>query len=187
MVAPKGTQTRSTYSIDVASGHYLTAVTNPSGLTRDQVTDIFDNLLLVRETNIDGSVYAETNYTYDVRGNLVQMRDAKGHVTGITYDRLGPKVARQDPDRGHWPEGDDPLGNLIQQRDALGQQLSFEYDALNRLVRKWDSQGIEATDEGPFALGQRTSLVDPYAQVSWQYDQPRPVISTTPTLNVGVG
>jgi YD repeat-containing protein len=59
---------------------------------------------------------ATTRYTYDVEGRLVQVIDAKGHVTNISYDSLGRKTAMTDPDLGAYNYDDND--NLLTQPDA---------------------------------------------------------------------
>lgn len=83
-------------------------------------------------------LYSTTLYTYDVKGNLIKTKDAKGNVTTIDYNTLGRKTQMTDPDMGTWKYQYDYAGNLTQQDDAKGQSLRFEYDQLNRLKTKTD-------------------------------------------------
>jgi RHS repeat-associated protein len=88
----------------------------------------------VTEYNVDG-VY-NTNYGYDLQGNLTSVTDAANNVTSMTYDLLGRKTAMTDPDMGSWQYQYDSVGNLTGQRDGRTQWLYLEYDDLNRLIRK---------------------------------------------------
>ncbi|MCA9922592.1 MAG: RHS repeat protein, partial [Anaerolineales bacterium] len=82
------------------------------------------------------SSYAQTNYTYDLMGNLETVTDAAGNVTTMTYDAIGRKIGMDDPDMGIWAYEYDALGNLTRQADANGDVLCFAYDDLNRLTAK---------------------------------------------------
>lgn len=88
------------------------------------------------------SLYATTNYSYDSEGNLIQVQDALGNVTTISYDALGRKIAMDDPDMGYWEYSYDPAGNLIWQKDAKNQVVTFTYDEVNRLVNKTDGAAL---------------------------------------------
>ena len=41
-----------------------------------------------------------TRYTHDVEGQLVQVQDHLGNVTGLAYDLLGRKTSLNDRDMG---------------------------------------------------------------------------------------
>ena len=87
-----------------------------------------------------------TEYTYDILGNLTQVRaakDASGNnllgssiTTTMTYDSLLKKRSMTDPDMGYWTYEYDKMGNLITQTDAKNQTITFSYDGLNRLTEK---------------------------------------------------
>ncbi|MFA5060642.1 MAG: LamG-like jellyroll fold domain-containing protein [Candidatus Omnitrophota bacterium] len=82
------------------------------------------------------TLYATTLYSYDSDGNLIQVEDAQGNVTNISYDTLGRKTQMNDPDMGVWQYQYDISGNLISQTDAKNQEINFSYDPLNRLINK---------------------------------------------------
>jgi len=89
------------------------------------------------------TLYATTRYTYDSEGNLTQTQDDHDNTTTITYDKLGRKVAMDDPDMGIWQYEYDLNGNLTKQTDAKDQVITFTYDALNRLVNKTDGADLD--------------------------------------------
>lgn len=84
------------------------------------------------------SLYATTLYSYDSEGNLIQVQDAHGNITTISYDNLGRKISMNDPDMGLWQYAYDPAGNLTWQKDAKNQEITFSYDEINRLTNKTD-------------------------------------------------
>ena len=42
---------------------------------------------------------AQTTYAYDVRDNLIEVRDAQGNHTTLIYNELGQKTAMSGRDR----------------------------------------------------------------------------------------
>ncbi len=126
-----------------------------SGHKQESDVDIYGRLIEKREyTGADGrdsnfypmepfTLYATTQYTYDISGNLIQTQDQQGNTTNITYDKLGRKIKMDDPDMGIWTYEYDLNGNLIEQMDAKGQKITFTYDALNRLVNKTDGGDLD--------------------------------------------
>ena len=112
------------------------------------------------EPNWSVGPYATTNYTYDVKDQLVGVQDAAWNQTQIFYDMLGRKVGMSDPDMGVWSYAYDALGNLTRQADARGQRVCFYYDAMSRVVGKiyWSTDSCPVP--GPYT---------PY-NVVFQYD-----------------
>ena len=58
------------------------------------------------------------------------------NFTAMTYDSLGRKTTRIDPDMGYWTYQYDKAGILTSQTDAMGQTLNFGYDVLGRITQK---------------------------------------------------
>lgn len=108
---------------------------DPEGHRTEYEYDAFEQLVQVREYNVNNASYT-TRYGYDLQGNLTQVTDHAGNLTGMTYDLLGRKRTMTDPDMGAWQYGYDGAGNLTSQRDGRGQWLYLEYDALDRLVKR---------------------------------------------------
>ena len=113
-----------------------------------------------------GYSYSTTSYSYDTLGNLKRVKDAKGNITTMTYDKLGRKIGMTDPDMGVWSYEYDKNGNLISQTDAKDQTINMAYDALNRLVSKTYPVGSGMNninyryDEGVNGLGRKTGMND---------------------------
>ena len=94
------------------------------------------------------TAYADTEYTFDLMGNLRFVRtkaptqDGSGaalRMVEMQYDSLGRKIYMDDPDMGAWYYDYDALGNLVQQEDANGNTLCMVYDEQNRLQTRWHS------------------------------------------------
>jgi YD repeat-containing protein len=125
-------------------------------------------------------VYATTNYTYDVLGNLKTVVDNSGNTTSMTYDWLSRKTAMTDPDMGSWSYGYDSNGNLTSQTDAKSQAITMVYDALNRLTNKNYPSGSGMTNVvysydayvsgSNYGKGKRTGMTDALGTTGYKYD-----------------
>ncbi|GEM_PF-6623039 len=87
-------------------------VTNERGYTKSHTYGADQNLVQVEEFGdaTPTTVYATTRYCYDAPGNLVQVTDARGNVTTISYDWLSRKTSRRTtagerpiPSPARWP------------------------------------------------------------------------------------
>ena len=165
---------------------WQTVVTNPRGYKHRYHYDAFGRLVQVDELGSPDdpedtdSLYAVTTYRYDVRGNLVQVTDAHGNVTTMTYDWLSRKTAMTDPDMGSWSYQYNPAGNLVAQTDARGQTITLTYDSLGRVTAKHYPQGsgtadvlyfYDDTSDGNHGKGRRTRMVDAGGEVTYRYDE----------------
>ncbi|MEP7199185.1 MAG: hypothetical protein ABI874_05135, partial [Chloroflexota bacterium] len=207
---PDDTQTRHAYGMDTdwnlgytPTGLLWHRVTDANNHIQDDVQDALGRLVKVREFNgncylsvinpcngaIPYQVYAQTNYAYDVLGNLTSVTDAANNVTTLTYDALSRKRTMTDPDMGYWQYNYDSASNLISQTDAKGQTITFVYDALNRLTNKNYPANSGMTniaygyDAGVNGKGNRTSMTDGSGSASWTYDARGRVTSESKTIN----
>lgn len=131
---PDGQTTQSVYDGRAREG------IDQKGHKRRYESDWAGRLVAVKEYTGSGpsyQLYATTTYGYDLANQLLQVTDAAGNRTTISYDGLGRKVGMVDPDMGTWSYEYDPIGTLSAQTDAREQRVELAYDALNRLVRKW--------------------------------------------------
>lgn len=104
--------------------------------------------------------YAVTDYWYDGAGNPVAARDAEGNVIRASYNDLGQRTQRVDPDAGTWNFTYDSLGELLTQTDARGVTTTHSYDALGRLYERTASDAA-ASDASLKVI-----------RDSWTYDPP---------------
>jgi RHS repeat-associated protein len=155
------------------------AVTNQHGFISRYYYDAFGQVVKVEEPNESNGIYATTNYTYDVLGNLTQLVDNTSNTTTMTYDWLSRKTAMTDPDMGSWSYGYDNNGNLISQTDAKSQTITMVYDTMNRLTNKNYPQGsgmtnvvytYDSTSGGNYGKGLRTGMTDAAGSNSYKYD-----------------
>ena len=178
------------------TGQALTAIVDANGHVKHQITDIFGNLIRVRE--FSGSAYpwltyAETTYNYDILGNLTGVTDTAGNHTTITYNKLGQKISMSDPDMGVWHYEYDNFNNLTAQQDARGQWLCFAYDKLNRLTGKKSGNNHTCTGGQTLATytydanSNRTTMTDAGGTVAYVYDARNRLTGETRTVNNGLG
>ncbi|GGJ97687.1 hypothetical protein GCM10010123_29630 [Pilimelia anulata] len=98
-----------------------------------------------------GAARASTVSGYDAFGDLVAVRDPRGHVTRTEYDRLGRPVKRIAPayrapgsDSTVTPTEEtayDALGNAVRVRDAEGNETRLSYDRLNHVITRDEPAG----------------------------------------------
>lgn len=141
-----------------------TTTLDPKQHRKTETADAYGRTIKVEEftgpqptcASSGATLYATTQYQYDVLGNLVKVTDQPGNITTMRYDSLGRKIAMSDPDMGRcgdlttltpsatypwyptpcWNYQYDAAGNLTRQTDAKNQHLWFRYDALNRRTQK---------------------------------------------------
>ena len=79
-----------------------------------------------------------TRSTYDIRGNLLTVKDALGRVAfKHFYDLANRQLRVVQLDAGTRRTVLDAAGNVVEQRDEKGALILHAYDILNRPVRLW--------------------------------------------------
>jgi RHS repeat-associated protein len=109
-----------------------------------QEQDGLGQIVKVTEKNANGQLTRETNYTYDVLGDLTQVNQG-GQTRGFKYDSLGRLLFERIPEQS--ATIDDGTGTfwsskntwtdfhtISTRQDARGAVTSYGYDALNRLA-----------------------------------------------------
>jgi RHS repeat-associated protein len=80
--------------------------------------------------------------SYDPQGRPVELKDEAGHpLFRQTYDARGRLIALTDARGRSWRFDRDGIGNIIALTDRKGRTLRFEYDSADRLTRAWDPKG----------------------------------------------
>jgi RHS repeat-associated protein len=165
-------------------------MTNKRGYKTRYFYDAFQRLVKVEELNASHQLYAATEYSYDVLGNLVEVVDNDDNTTSMTYDWLSRKTEMSDPDMGTWSYGYDYNGNLTSQTDALNRTITLSYDGINRLTGKTYPQGsgmtnvtysYDSTTGGNYGKGLRTGMSDAIGVTYYKYDTRGRLIEETRT------
>jgi len=166
-----------------------TTITDARGHRKVEQKDAHGRLVLVEEHagNPDPAV---TTYRYDPPGNLVEVKDALGHTTTVSYDSLSRKVAMSDMDMGRWTYAYDGSGNLAARTDARGRTVTFEYDGINRVTRKsYPTSSITYTYDDPsrpHALGRLSCVRDLSGGTEFSYDARGRITRTDKTIDTAL-
>jgi YD repeat-containing protein len=88
-----------------------------------------------RPKSVRGQDRTQVTQSRDRFGKVDTITDAKGWVTGLSYDPLNRIVAVTDPLGNITGFRWDPVGNLSQVADPLGNATRYKFDTLNRLSR----------------------------------------------------
>ena len=162
-------------TLDGASSYVYTnwnqvTVTDAASQAKSYSLDAFGRVIGVSE----GAT--QTVYTYTLLGQLAQIKDTAGNVTGIDYDSLGRKISLTDPDMGLWRYSYDSYGQLATQVDARGVTTTLGYDDLGRPKRKeYDTTADEATAPTAtvvftYTQDLLTQMSDGSGQTAWSYE-----------------
>ncbi|MCK4643004.1 RHS repeat protein, partial [bacterium] len=142
---PDGTFTGTKY-ID---GENAVEVFDENGHKIKHYFNAYSKLIKVDEFNNQNQLYAISNYTYDVLGNLLKVKDSNANhsITQYYYDTFGRIRATDQPDSGRTYYNYDKNSNLIWQKDAKNQETTFTYDELNRMLQIVYQDGHTITNE----------------------------------------
>ena len=85
-----------------------------------------------------------TRSTYDIRGNLLTVRDALGREAfRYTYDLADNPLRTENFDAGVQGTVLDAVGKPVEQRDSKDALILQDYDSLDRPSRMWARDGVE--------------------------------------------
>lgn len=140
-------------------------VTDQAGKQRRSLTDALGRLTSVFEPDDSGVLSLATNYSYDARGNLLQVTQGIQNRTFV-YDSLGRLTSASAPESGTTTYIYDSASNLISRTDARNITTTFTYDALNRVKTKNYSDSTPSVsyfyDGNPGALPTGATLPPAY-------------------------
>lgn len=156
----------------VFSGSKLSEVRDVEGLLAKYGYDGFG-----RVSSVEDPTGNQTNYVYDLNGNVTQMRSRKvlpkvgGEAGGFletmySYDLLGRLISQVDKDGAASEFVYDSIDNLISVKDAMGHETKYEYDGIGRFLKEtragrarnweWNAKGqLVAFTDGD---GQKTEV-----------------------------
>lgn len=154
------------------------SVTDALGNSKTSKSDTFGRLIEVIEQLTTNNQQFSTKYSYDSRDLLVQIENANGNIRNISYDSLGRLITQEDlhtpadTDFGSRSYTYDDNGNVLSVTKADGTVLSSTYDALNRVLTQSGStvNYSYSYDQGPFGIGQLSSVTGPDHTWTGSYD-----------------
>lgn len=139
-------------------GHLVRRIADytPDGVTGHNVVTIYTyntaNRLINERTAADGLV-VETNYFYDINGNLTRQVDGLGHVTTFFYDDANRLISQTDPTNEATFHTYDDNGRLESVTDADGYIHRTTYDQFGRTESQiQDENGLDLTTSYTYDL-----------------------------------
>lgn len=92
----------------------------------------------------------QTQYAYDLLGNVLSLTDPMSHTWYFAFDNLGRQVGMTDPNGKSQSYQVDEASNTWQRTDRMGRTTNYTYDNLNRLTRvdylsdtRWETYGFD--------------------------------------------
>lgn len=108
--------------------------------------------------------WISTKYSYDIKGNLIEVLEPEGRKTDFIYDMRGNPLAIKNNLTGESVFVYDALENRIDKRNNKGEKILFEYDSLRRLKEIKDANTLMETSkyvyhdtDNPYLLLENTS------------------------------
>jgi len=163
-------------TVDEATGHRVTTVTNSRGHTtrylidrRYKVVAVTDPLGHTVRTPRDaqGRVTSHTDalghttvYAYDAEGRLTTVTRPDGHSSAVAYNDLGLPASVTAPDGTRWRYDYDERGNRTAVTDPAGHTTHYGYDTAGQLTSVTDALGA-VTQVRCDAAGLPVEITDP--------------------------
>jgi RHS repeat-associated protein len=163
--------------------------------------------------NPEGGTNANPRYEYDhdSYGNILSIRDPKGHQTKFTYDALGEPISRTLPLLQTNRQSYNALGQLDTSVDFKGQSNRFVYDSFGRVATNlfyaagssipsqtnifiYDANGRLYQTIRPEGIstfqynidGAVTNILSPEGRISYEYDPAMGWLTRAYTINSDV-
>jgi len=106
--------------------YFVTTSTDPDGRKNKVYVDARgQQRFTVADPN---GVNAETEFFYDVLGQLTSTQSVDDETTSFTYDKFGRVTQEVHPDRGTTTTEYDLLGQVVSTTNANGQQVDYDYN-----------------------------------------------------------
>ncbi|MBI3952027.1 MAG: hypothetical protein HY314_16395 [Acidobacteria bacterium] len=174
-IDPLGRASKLTFDENGNLTSYTTEAATSLQFTYDPVLNL--------ETQVVSEEDRVTRYSYDRRGNLIQVVNPRGSVIQYAYDASGNNISATD-NLGNITRFEyDPSGNLTAFIDANGRQTSYEYDQVSRLIAETDPAGL-TTRYIYDPLDRLIEIISPKGAVTrYAYDALGNIISVTDATN----
>ncbi len=172
-----------------AGGEQIT-VRDEQGRRKRYSKDVFGRLVRVEELNWDQTVYSTTNYTLNVRDQIVTINQ-EGQTRTFGYDGYGRMVTRTTPEQGSTTYTYFADGTTQTITDARGATTTFAYNGRHLVtgINYGVPAGVAATANVSFgydSAGNRTSMTDGLGSASYIYNTISQLTAETRTFT-GVG
>lgn len=181
------------YSYTYDSGHRLTRVQDPAGITTVEYSGPRKTVSRIRRTTLAGEVLAERTFTFANRvtsvtdmvdgttaatrtyaypnARSVIVTDPLGKTSSIAYDTRGNPTSLVDGNGNRWAWTYDARGNVLTRRDPLGRVVKLTYDPTYNVPLTHTNAAGQVTRFGYDNRGNLTSIKDPLGQTtSLDYD-----------------
>ncbi|MEK6372270.1 MAG: RHS repeat-associated core domain-containing protein [Acidobacteriota bacterium] len=121
-----------------------------------------------------------TQYAYDLHGNLTSVVDPNGSATTYQFDDFSRMKQQVSPVSGTTAYAYDLAGNLTSTTDANGATTTRTYDALGRVTQSVSSKSgaletvawsYDDQASGSFGRGRVGTMTDPTGSTSYKYDR----------------
>ncbi len=112
----------------------------------------------------------ESNFEYDLAGNLTVSKDALGQITKYIYNQNCDLIEKENPDGSKVHFEYDENSNIIKLTDGLGQVQTFKYDNLNNLVQAVRKDGAKLTFTYDERGNLQTESLDGVKLKTYKYD-----------------
>jgi len=158
-----------------AAGKLIKATDTDSARQVDYNWNPFGELLAVSTpfTEVTDAGYKEiqnnSNFSYDSKGQLTSITDARNNTTTYVLDDFGRRVAEHSPDTGTTRFERDAIGNAIKKTNANGDTTTYTYDSANRVLTKSNRDGITTFAYHP-TNGHLIETTNPTTTENYEYD-----------------
>jgi RHS repeat-associated protein len=172
-----------------AGGEQIT-VRDEQGRRKRYTKDVLGRLIKTEELNWDQTVYSTTNYTLNVRDQIVTINQ-EGQTRTFDYDGYGRIVTRTTPEQGTTTYSYFADGTTQTMTDARGASTTFAYNGRHLVtgITYGVPSGVAATANVSFtydSAGNRTLMNDGLGSVSYAYNTLSQLTSETRTFT-GLG
>ena len=119
----------------LTGGNFQVTTQNSAGQSSSKITDATGKVI----SAIDNG--GQLNYTYDSRGNQVEVKHGTTIMVTSVYDVYGQQTSLTDNNAGTINYQYDAFGQLTQQTDNSGNTYTMVYDDLGRIVSRSGTEG----------------------------------------------
>ncbi|MFN8290805.1 MAG: FG-GAP-like repeat-containing protein [Chitinophagaceae bacterium] len=132
----------STYT-NLTAGKVQVTTQNSAGQTQSKITDAAGKTI----SAIDNG--GQLDYTYDSRGNQLNVKHGTTTMTTSVYDVYGRQTSLADNDRGTTTYQYNAYGQLVQETNANGNTYTMAYDGLGKISTRTGPEGTTTFEYFP--------------------------------------